>query len=247
MLAHRLFEYDRSVQYKPSLAAVAELIANPARAAMLERLRDGVAYSAGELAREGGVASSTGSSHLAKLVDGGLVSLEVLGRHRRFRLAGPVVVRALESLAVLATQESRPSRCDAGRDAQLRSGRTCYDHLAGQLGVALTEALVAQRVLIHGVGTFDITPAGVRRFAALGIAVGAARAARRGFALECLDWSERRVHLGGALGAALCSRVFALGWIKRAESGRVVIVTEEGRRGLLESFGYPISEVAEKT
>lgn len=235
------------MQYEPAVAAVAELIANPARAAMLERLLDGLAYSAGELAREGGVAFSTASSHLAKLVDGGLVSVEVLGRHRRFRLAGPGVARALESLAVLATQEGRPSKRDAGRDAQLRSGRTCYDHLAGQLGVAITEALVTQRLLIHGAGTFDITTAGARRFAALGIAVGAARAARRGFALECLDWSERRVHLGGALGAALCSQIFALGWIERAESGRAVIVTEDGRRGLLESLGCPISEVAEKT
>ena len=225
------------------IAAVAELIANPARAAMLELLLDGVAYSAGELAREGGVAFSTTSSHLAKLVDGGLVSVEVLGRHRRFRLASPEVARALESLAVLATVPGRRSKRDAPRDGQLRSGRTCYDHLAGGLGVAITEALVAQRFLVHGDGMFDITPTGAGRFAALGIAVDAARSARRGFALECLDWSERRVHLGGALGAALCSQIFALGWIERPESGRAVIVTEEGRRGLLESLGCTIPEV----
>jgi hypothetical protein len=157
------------------------------------------------------------------------------------------VARALESLAVLATQQTRSLKRHARTDAELRSGRTCYDHLAGQLGVAITESLVAQRLLIHGVGNFDITPAGVRRFTAVGIAVGAARRARRGFALECLDWSERRVHLGGALGAALCSHAFALGWIKRAESGRAVIVTEEGRRGLLESLGCSISEAVEKT
>jgi DNA-binding transcriptional ArsR family regulator len=230
------------VKYEPDVAAVARLIGNPARATMLDLLLDGRAHSAGELASEARVAPSTASSHLTNLVDGALVTAERVGRHQLYRIADPHVARAMEALAILAPARQGRSLRQATSDSHLRWGRTCYDHLAGQLGVALTDALVVQRILRPREEAFAITHSGEDRLAALGVDIVSARKRRRGYALVCIDWSERRPHLAGALGAALCDRLLSLGWIRRRPAGRAVIVTDEGRRRLRQDLGVDFNE-----
>jgi DNA-binding transcriptional ArsR family regulator len=230
------------VKYNVDVAAVARLIGNPARATMLDVLLDGRAHSASELAREARVAPSTASSHLADLLDGGLVTAERVGRQQLYRIADPRVARAMEALAILAPTRQVRSLRQAISDGHLRSGRTCYDHLAGRLGVALTDALIAERVLRPRDGAFAITHSGEDRLGALGVDVAGARKRRRGYALACLDWSERRPHLAGALGAALCDRLLSLGWISRRPACRGVVVTNEGTRGLREDLGVDLHE-----
>jgi DNA-binding transcriptional ArsR family regulator len=238
MVDPRPFDYTRNVEYGDvDVAAVARLIGNPARAAMLDLLLSGRAHSAGDLAREAGVAPSTASTHLAELVDGGLLAAERAGRQQLYRLAGPSVARAMEALAVLAPPRKVSSLRLATKSANLRFARTCYDHLAGQLGVAVTEALITQRILRVRDGAFDVTTQGERRLADLGVDLQAARRRRRGFSLACLDWSERRSHLAGALGAALCDRLFDLGWIRRRPTSRALFLTEAGRVGLRHELG----------
>jgi DNA-binding transcriptional ArsR family regulator len=216
---------------------VAALIANPARARMLDALFDGEAHSAGSLAAHGGITQSTASTHIDALVAGGLVVEERRGRQRLLRLAGPNVAHALEALSLIApTTKARPLR-GPDRIANLRAGRTCYDHLAGALGVALTEALVARGGLDLAGTQFTLTPAGEQELRALGVDVDSARAARRAFARACLDWSERRPHLAGALGAALASRLFALGWLVRLPGARSVRLTSAGERELTKRLG----------
>jgi DNA-binding transcriptional ArsR family regulator len=230
------------VKYNVDVAAVARLIGNPARATMLDVLLDGRAHSASELAREARVAPSTASSHLADLLDGGLVTAERVGRQQLYRIADPRVARAMEALAIFAPRRQVRSLRQAISDGHLRSGRTCYDHLAGRLGVALTDALIAERVLRPRDGAFAITHSGEDRLGALGVDVAGARKRRRGYALACLDWSERRPHLAGALGAALCDRLLSLGWISRRPACRGVVVTSEGTRGLREDLGVDLHE-----
>ena len=232
------------MKYDLDVAAVARLIGNPARATMLDLLLDGRAHSAGELAREARVAPSTASSHLADLADGALITAERVGRQQLYRIADPRVARAMEALAILAPVRQVHSLRQAIGDGQLRSGRTCYDHLAGQLGVALADALVAERILRPRDGGFAITHYGENRLAALGVDIAGARKRRRGYALACLDWSERRPHLAGALGAALCDRLLSLEWIRRRPGNRGVVVTNEGRRHLREDLGVDLHEDA---
>lgn len=220
-----------------NIAAVAALIADPTRAAFLDELLDGRALPAGELARRAGVTASTASTHLARLVEGGLVVVERSGRHRYFRLADPTVARALEALAAVAPPKPVRSLRQSNVSAALRSGRTCYDHLAGVLGVQLTQSLVESGSLSVGDGAFALTEAGAGRLTAFGIDLLAVQRSRRAFAPCCLDWSERRHHLAGALGAALLHRLLDLGWIARTEASRAIKVTPEGRMGLQMQFG----------
>lgn len=210
------------------VAAAARVLASPARTAMLELLLDGRAHPAGDLARESGVAPSTASAHLAQLVDADLVDAEPSGRQRRYRLTRPEVARAIEALAVVAPRR-RPSSLRAASAAErLRHGRTCYDHLAGRLGVGVTDALVARRAIRGRDGGFELTRSGERLLGSIGVDVDAAHDQRRAFALACQDWTERRSHLAGALGADLCERLFVMGWIARIGSGRAVALTSEG-------------------
>lgn len=220
-----------------NIAAAAALIADPTRAAFLDELLDGRALPAGELARRAGVTASTASNHLAKLIEGGLVSVERSGRHRYFRLASPTVAQALEALSAVAPAKPVRSLRQSQVAEALRSGRTCYDHLAGVLGVRLTQTLVESGSLTSNDSGFELTPAGESRLTEFGIDLPAARRSRRAFAPRCLDWSERRHHLAGALGAALLHRFLDLGWIARADSSRAVQVTPVGQSGLLETFG----------
>lgn len=222
------------------LAAMGALIGDPARARMLLALLDGSARPASELAMLGGVSRPTASLHLAKLVEGGLLEVERRGRHRYFRLAGPEVGRALEALAAISPPLPARSLRAAQQGEALRLARMCYDHLAGRLGVALTERLLELGWLVESAGAFDLTARGHQRLARWGIDVDGLRRQRRRFAFPCLDWSERKHHLAGALGAALASRLLDLGWIRRVPRTRAVRLTAAGHRGLAEVFGLEL-------
>jgi DNA-binding transcriptional ArsR family regulator len=219
----------------PSLADIAGLIADPSRAAMLLTLMDGRALTSSELALAAGVGLPTASAHLSRLGDAGLVSGERQGRHRYFRLAGPQVAEAIEALQALSAP-SDPSPVRTGpRDAALRQARVCYDHLAGVQGVALLEGLRRRR-FVEGDDELHPTDQGREVFAGLGIDVAALSKARRPLCRACLDWSERRAHLGGALGAAILSHMLEAGWARRGE-GRVLEITPAGASALTERFG----------
>ncbi|WP_445148635.1 ArsR/SmtB family transcription factor [Baekduia sp. Peel2402] len=220
------------------LAGTAALIADPSRAAMLGALLSGGRHSARELAVAAGVAPSTATEHLDRLERGGLVVCERVGRRREVRLAGPDVGRALEALAAIAP-DRKPTTLRAWHHGEaLRAARSCYDHLAGQAGVALADALVAANVLMLGDGGFAITPDGTQRLRAFGLDVEAILGAKRSTARACVDWSERRPHIGGALGAALLDHLTERRWVTRPDpKGRVLRVTDEGRAGLREALG----------
>jgi DNA-binding transcriptional ArsR family regulator len=222
------------------VAPVAALLADPTRCRILLALSDGRALPACDLALEGGVGAPTVSFHLDKLLGAGLLSAEKHGRHRYYRLAGPEVARLLEALAVVARPGSPRTFREARAARAVREARTCYDHLAGRLGVAVTEGLVARHVLERQGLDFLLTRRGERTLNALGVDLDGARRSRRAFGRACLDWSERRHHLAGALGAALLDRLLALGWIERADRGRAVHLSTKGRRGLGERLGVAL-------
>lgn len=219
-------------------AAVAGLLGHSARAAMVDALMSGETMTAGRLARAAGVAPSTASEHLARLVEGGLVAVDARGRHRHHRIARPEVAEALEALARICPPTPVRSLRQSGQRAALGHARTCYDHLAGIVGVALTEALVHRRWIEPGGDGFAVTAAGERGLAGAGVDVAAARGARRAFARPCLDWTERRPHLAGALGAAVAARALAAGWVRRRE-GRGLALTPTGHTVLADHFGVP--------
>jgi DNA-binding transcriptional ArsR family regulator len=215
----------------------AALIGDPTRAAFLMALSEEPALSAGELARRADVTRSTASIQLAKLVDGGLLTVEQNGRHRYYSLAGPAIAAAIESLAVIAPRQPARSLKQARIGSDLQAARTCYDHLAGELGVALFDALLEERLLTP---ELEATRSGSRRLGKLGVDLEEAAQGRRPFARRCLDWSERRDHLAGALGAAIANRFFELGWVERTRSSRAVRVTDAGRNGLERELGVRV-------
>jgi DNA-binding transcriptional ArsR family regulator len=225
-------------------AEVAALAGDPARAGMLHALMDGRALIASELARVAGVAPQTASGHLARMTAAGILSVEKQGRHRYHRLASPAVARMMESIMQVASDLEPPrKRLTTGpRELALRRARTCYDHLAGELGVALTDGLIGcgYAELTSEAGL--VTGAGVEFLGRIGVDV-AALSARRGkgagriLCRPCLDWSERRSHLAGAVGAAICARSFDKGWIRRIEGTRAVTITPKGLGVFREQFG----------
>ena len=215
------------------LAAFAALLGEPARARMLAALMGGIALTATELALEAGVAPSTASAHLAKLLEGEVLAIEKQGRHRYYRLAAPEVAALLESLAGIVA--SSPRRRSGPADPALRAARVCYDHLAGERGVWLCDALLSRRLI--GARDGGVTTAGEAFFASFGIDVDALATSHRAFSRLCLDWSERRPHLGGALGAAVLERIFTLRWARRAPGGRMVAFSPRGERAFRELFG----------
>ncbi len=215
---------------EPSIAIVGALIGVPARASILRVLMDGRAQTATELAYYAGVSPQTTSTHLAKLTDAKLLVAERHGRHRYYRLADPAIADAIEPLTQLVPDRPVPARRRSKALEELRAARMCYDHLAGALGVALADGLLAQGHLVPAGRDFRVTAGGERFLAELGLDLPPIRAKRRIFARQCLDWSERRPHLGGALGAALAARCLAHRWVRRAPEGRKVVVTAAGRR-----------------
>ena len=224
----------------PFIAEIAALVGDPARANMLSALMDGRALSAGELAFAAHVTPQTASAHLSRLVAARLLAAEKQGRHRYFRLASAEVARMIEEISAVAVACAPRYRPAWMRDEGLRSARTCYDHLAGRLGVALAATLVERRHVLLDEDGGAVTDEGAKFFDDLGLDLAAMSGGRRRFCRPCLDWSERRPHLGGAVGAALARRCFALGWIERVRDSRAVAVTASGRDGFRIRFGVDI-------
>ena len=225
----------------PAVSSAAFLIADPTRASMLMALADGRAQPAGELAHAAGVTAQTASSHFAKLLAGGLLLVETQGRHRYYRLAGSHVALALENLASIApgVQGGAVHRMPRSREARdLQFARCCYDHLAGSLGVAVTQAL-QDRGFISAMADkqFEVTHDGMGWFSAMGIDMAGLKPTRRGLARQCLDWTERRHHLAGPLGVAFMAQLCAKGWLRRLKNSRAVQVTPKGWAGLREQLG----------
>jgi len=229
----------RDVDVVPAAA----LIAEPTRAAMITALLDDRPLAAGELARIAGVSPATASAHLARLLNGGLVTMIKQGRHRYYHLAGPEVAAAMEALAHLShgTPVQVRSLRESRDAAALAEARTCYDHLAGRAGVALLEALLAQGILTPvRPDAFEVTADGMATLTSFGLNIGALERTRRRFAGACLDWTERKPHLNGALGAAMTARLLGLGWLERGSRRRAVRVTPAGREGLAATFGWSL-------
>jgi DNA-binding transcriptional ArsR family regulator len=214
----------------PMIARVAALIGDPARANMLTALTDGRALTASELGHAAGVAPPTASGHLAQLVAGGLVSVEKQGRHRYHRLADADVAQTIEGLMGLAERTGAPRIRTGPREPALRRARICYDHLAGERGVALLAGARAAGFLA-GEGEMAVTDAGRAALSRFGVDLDALARNRRPLCRRCLDWSERQSHLGGALGAAVLARLLDQGWARR-EAGRVLTITPAGLHAL---------------
>lgn len=219
--------------FQADIAPVAALMADRARAAMLTALLDGRPLAAGELARTAGVTAQTASAHLGRLLDGGLVTVVRQGRHRYYRLAGAGVAEVIEALSRISGPVEVRSLRQSRQAGRLRRARSCYDHLAGEAGVELYAALAGGAMIDPD---HEVTPKGQERFLRIGIDVGVLRKARRRLAGECLDWTERRPHLNGALGAALLTRFVELEWMERG-AGREIRVTAAGLAGLADTFG----------
>jgi DNA-binding transcriptional ArsR family regulator len=221
----------------PEIAFVAALLGDPARANMLTALLAGAALTAGELAREAGVTAQTASSHLARLANGGLVTVRRQGRHSYFALADADVAGVLEGLMGLAARAGHLRARPGPKGPALRLARVCYDHLAGDLGVALLGSLVARNLVVYDGDALALTAAGAAFAENFGISLPALRASRRPLCTMCLDWSVRRDHLAGALGAALLTRFYAAGWAARVAGTRVVAFTPSGLAAFGEAFG----------
>ena len=221
----------------PDIALIASLVGDPARANMLTALMSGSALTASELAREAGVTQQTASSHLGKLQGGGLIAVEKQGRHRYFRLSGHDVAALLEGLAGLAARAGHLRVRTGPKDPALRRARVCYDHLAGELAVRMFDNLIASDALIQDGDAISVSAEGERFMAELGIDLTGVARSRRPLCKSCLDWSERRSHLAGGLGAALLARFQALKWVRRIEGTRIVAFAPEGEQRFAALFG----------
>ena len=223
-----------------NMVEVAALVGDTARATMLAALMGGQALTGGELAFVARVSRPTASEHLAKLVRARLVTFSKKRRHHYYRIASPLVAAMLESIKAVAAIEVPPRyQPRSAREDALRLARTCYDHLAGRLGVAIADALIANGAIVLGDDGGEVTEAGARRLAALGADLTSNQRNRRIFCRPCLDWSERRYHLAGHVGAEICRRCLELGWLARTRDSRAVKITAAGRTGLHEAFGVP--------
>jgi len=224
-----------------ALAEIGALVGDPGRARMLEALLDGRALTAGELAERAGVTAQTASGHLAKLRANGLIVMRRQGRHRYHSLASPEVAAMLESMAQMAAAQDRAGskRIDrlGPRDQALRAARTCYDHLAGRLAVDIMDALVGGGHLEIADDGAALTGSGESFLEAFGIDLADAARSRRVFCRTCLDWSERRPHLAGAVGAAILGACLERRWLRRLPGTRALAVTVDGRLGLRRQFG----------
>lgn len=224
----------------PGIPRIASLLADPARATILRILIDGTRRPAGELAYAANISAQSASGHLAKLVDGGLLASEAQGRHRYYRLASAEVAEAMESLASLSValrprtpRDPLPSK---SVPVQFLTSRTCYDHLAGETAVQICEGMLKARWLVAEGRDFRVTRLGEDKLVALDVDLAAARRSRRVFARACVDLTQRRPHIGGALGAALLDLYLAQGWILRARRSRVVTITPRGQGAFRRMF-----------
>jgi DNA-binding transcriptional ArsR family regulator len=222
------------------IAEVAALVGDPARANILAALMGGRALTAGELVYAAGVSPQTTSGHLGKLAEGRLIACVKQGRHRYYRIATPRVAEMLEGIMAVVADAPPRHRPPSKLDDAMRTARTCYDHFAGKLGVGLTDVLCARGHLTLGEDGGEVTESGVAFLQELGIDLVVARQRRRVFCRPCLDWTERRLHLGGSIGAALAQRCFDLKWLERMRGSRALVVTPRGHRGLKDVFGLSL-------
>nr|WP_180901822.1 MULTISPECIES: helix-turn-helix transcriptional regulator [unclassified Martelella] len=219
-----------------TLASIAALIGDVARANMLSALLGGKALTAGELAAVAGVSPQTASGHLARLVDGALVTVEKQGRHRYFRLASAEVAETLEHLSLLSTTGPARHRPTGPKDEAMRVARTCYDHMAGAIAVGITDSLVQSGYLEFEGAAGLVTETGRTFFCEFGVPLAEAGKSRRALCRTCLDWSERRHHIGGWLGAAMLARCSERHWLRPAREGRALTLTREGQAGFAATF-----------
>ncbi len=224
------------------LSAVAELMVAK-RATLLLTLMGGRALTAGELAQRAGISPSLASAHLSRLLDGGLISVQQEGRRRYYRLAGHEVAEALEALLRIAPSKPVASLRESRQGEAIQLARTCYDHLAGAVGVALTDSLQQQGMIEPVADGYLVTTGGQRRLEALGLDVESLRAQRRPLARPCLDWTECRPHLAGALGGAIAGRLLELGWLRRIADSRALRITDVGAVQLRDEFGLNLTQV----
>ena len=232
------------------IASAAALIADSTRAAILRALLPDRPLAAGELARLAGVSAATASFHLAKLLEGGLITVIRQGRHRYYRLTGHEVAAALEALGLISPGLPVRSLRQSREAAALAEARTCYDHLAGRAGVEVLDGLLRRGLLEGKSGRtdrgdtsshrFEVTGAGAKELSSFGLNLLQLRRSRRQFAGACIDWTQRRRHLNGALAAAITSRMFELGWIERGQRRRSVRITPVGFEGLASTFGVDL-------
>lgn len=221
-----------------TIAEVASLIGDAARANMLAALMGGQALTAGELARHAGVTAQTTSGHLAKLTEARLLAVEKQGRHRYYRLASAEVAQAIHALMAVASDGPKRHRPVGPTDEALRLARTCYDHMAGRLALAVADSLVREGYVILADGAGIVTDDGRRFFSAFGIDLETLRS-KRPLCRTCLDWSERRPHIAGQLGAALLDAVLERGWVARSPESRALRLTRAGETGFAATFRLP--------
>lgn len=225
------------MRHGPDIARIAALIGDPARASMLIALMDGRALTAGELAREAGVTAQTASGHLAAMEATGLLVRRRQGRHRYAALAGDHVGRMLEAMMGVAARSGHARARSGPKEPALRDARVCYDHLAGAHAVAMLDALIDRGAVAADDEDLALTDDGAAMFEGFGIDLPTLRRARRPVCRACLDWSERRFHLGGGLGAAVLAALCDRGWARREEGTRVVRFSHSGTAGFREAFG----------
>lgn len=222
---------------KPNTMA---LLAVPTRMTMLFALMDGSALPASELAYRAGVSPQTASHHLALLIEAHLLVVERCLRYRYYRIASPAVVETIESLLVISGQPALKERADHSQLERLRLARTCYDHLAGRIAVSLADALQKKDWIVLEGRDFQVTERGESAFNKLGIDLPMLRKQQRLFARRCIDWSERRPHLGGALGAALLARFREMDWVRKKMGDRQVHISSKGQQELWKLFGIDL-------
>jgi DNA-binding transcriptional ArsR family regulator len=222
----------------PQMAEIAALVGDPARANILGALFDGRALTATELSHAASVSPQTTSGHLAKLTQANLLTVVKQGRHRYYRLATPLVAQMMETIMAVAAESPPRYRPRSPREDALRLARTCYDHFAGRLGVAIADSLCARGHVILGDDGGQVTETG---FAFLGnFGAQFAKPSRRPFCRHCLDWTERRPHLSGMVGASIAARCFDLGWVERERNPRALKITPKGREGFRQNFDFTI-------
>jgi DNA-binding transcriptional ArsR family regulator len=220
------------------LAEIAALVGDPARSNILLALMAGRALTAGELAYAARVSAQTASGHLTKLREAGLLAAAKQGRHQYYRISNPRVAHMVESIMAVAVDAPPRHRPASRADEAMCAARTCYDHLAGRLGVSLADVLCAREYVVLAGDAGEVTERGMEFLTGFGLDLAAARRGRRAFCRTCIDWTERRPHIGGSVGAALAARCFDLGWIARTRDSRAVAVTPAGRAGFAEAFGF---------
>jgi DNA-binding transcriptional ArsR family regulator len=221
-------------------STIALLIGEPARATMLWKILDGGMHSATELAIAADLSPQNASMHLSKLVNAGLLSVIKRGRLKYYQFTNPNVAYVIESIANLMPKDNLMPPDDASNGSRIKYCRTCYDHLAGKVGVAITDKLLSKKIIEVKNEDFVISKSGVKWFDNLEISITELQEKKRVLARKCLDWSERRPHISGAVGAALANRLFDLKWLQRTKSSRIVSITPFGQKEIYELLGLVV-------